>query len=76
MPPAEIAVHPTDGPPLTEMHLVCDDIEGTIAELHARGAQTTGPPGTRSWGLATGLRLPSGGVIGLYEARHASSLGL
>ena len=42
MPPAEIAVHPTDGPPLTEMHLVCDDIEGTIAELHARGAQTTG----------------------------------
>ena len=38
LPPAEIAVHPTDGEPKQELHLMCDDIDKTVV----------GPRGARS----------------------------
>src|SRR5215467_11793370 len=37
LPPAEIAVHPTDGPGKHEFYLLCDDIEKTLAELVPMG---------------------------------------
>jgi hypothetical protein len=30
LPPAEVAVHPTEGPPRHELLLMCDDIEATL----------------------------------------------
>jgi catechol 2,3-dioxygenase-like lactoylglutathione lyase family enzyme len=37
LPPAEVAVHPTDGPTKHQFYLMCDDIAGTLTDLKARG---------------------------------------
>lgn len=76
LPPAELGVHPTDGEPLAELHLMCDDIDATLAELQADGVEVSGPVEDRGYGLVTGIRLPSGATIGLYEPRHLSPLDL
>ena len=70
LPPAEVAAHPGEGPPRAELYLMCDDIEATVAELGAKGIETTGPVADRGWGLVTGIALPGGGSLGLYEPRH------
>jgi len=70
LPPAEVGVHPTDGPPTAELHFMCDDIDATIAELAAKGAQITGPVVDARYGRVTAIRLPGGGTIGLYQPRH------
>jgi hypothetical protein len=36
----------------------------------------TGPPSDRGWGLLTGIRLPGGGQLGLYEPRHPTAHSL
>ena len=75
LPPAEAAVHPTDGAEGCELYLMCDDIESTVRELSDRGAELTGPVAARGWGLLTGVRLPGGGQIGLYQPRHPRAHG-
>jgi len=72
-PPAELAVHPTDGEPSHELYFICDDVNATIAELATHGVSAT-PVQDRGWGLVTTLTLPGGEELGLYEARHASPL--
>ena len=69
-PPGELAVHPTDGEPAQEFYLMCDDLAATVAELTERGVEFTGPASDRGWGLITGIKLPGGGELGLYEPRH------
>jgi hypothetical protein len=69
LPPAELAVHPADGT-RHELYLTCDDIEGTLEQLKAKGAEVTGPVQDMGWGLLTSLRLPDGTELGLYEPRH------
>jgi len=73
-PPAELAVHPTDGTPIAEMYLMCDDVAATVADLNAQGVPTS-PVSDQGWGLVTVLTLPSGAELGLYQPRHASPLG-
>ena len=75
LPPAEIAVHPVDGPPAHELYLMCDDLDATIAELAAKGVGFTAIT-EASWGRLTTLRLPSGGEVGLYEPRHPRATDL
>ncbi|MFD6160859.1 VOC family protein [Nocardia sp. NPDC060256] len=70
MPPAELAVHPIDDGSPHELHLMCDDIEATMAQLEKDGVEFTQPTTTQSWGTSTAIRLPGGGEIGLYEPRH------
>ena len=70
LPPAEVAVHPGEGPARAELYLMCDDIHATVAELRAKGVETTGPVADRGWGLVTGIALPGGDSLGLYEPRH------
>jgi predicted enzyme related to lactoylglutathione lyase len=74
LPPTELGVHPTDGEPVTEIHLMCDDIEATVDQLKRSGVEITGEIEDRGYGLATSVRLPSGAEIGLYEPRHLSPL--
>lgn len=69
-PPGELAVHPTDATPAHEFYLMCDDLDATMAELSERGVEFTGPVNDQGWGLLTGIRLPSGGQLGLYQPRH------
>jgi catechol 2,3-dioxygenase-like lactoylglutathione lyase family enzyme len=74
LPPAELAVHPTDGEAHHELYLMCDDIERTVEELLARGAEVVAPVSEQAFGLMTRLRVPGAGEIGLYEPRHPSPL--
>ena len=39
LPPAELAVHPADGPGHHELYLMCDDIHATLAELKGKGVE-------------------------------------
>ncbi|MCE0761469.1 extradiol dioxygenase [Pseudonocardia kujensis] len=70
LPPAEIAVHPTDGAPAHELYLLCDDVDATVADLTARGVAFEGGTTDEGWGRRTSIRLPGGGALGLYQPRH------
>ena len=70
LPPAEVAVHPTDGPGMHELYLMCDDLTATMAELTGRGAEFSQPVSQERWGIRTAVRLPGGGEVGLYEPLH------
>ncbi|HSK96648.1 MAG TPA: VOC family protein, partial [Euzebyales bacterium] len=59
LPPAEVAVHPSDGP-AHELYLMCDDIEATVDDLRAKGVQVAGPVTDEGWGLLTAIELPDG----------------
>jgi catechol 2,3-dioxygenase-like lactoylglutathione lyase family enzyme len=77
LPPAELAVHPEESPTgAHELYLMCDDIEVTMTELAGRGAEFTGPVRQAGFGQVTGIRIPGGGEIGLYQARHKTAYNL
>jgi catechol 2,3-dioxygenase-like lactoylglutathione lyase family enzyme len=74
LPPAELAAHPTDGPPRDELYLMCDDLRATMEELQAKGVEFVEPVIEERWGLLCAMHLPGGGKLGLYEPRHPSPL--
>jgi len=74
LPPAELAAHPADDRGRHELYLMCDDVNETVAELRAKGAQFEDEVTDQGWGLITTVRLPGGGRLGLYEPRHPSPL--
>jgi hypothetical protein len=75
LPPAELATHPAsaDGGGY-ELYLMCDDIEATVRGLKAKGVEFSSDVTRQRWGLVTGIELPGGGRLGLYEPLHASPL--
>jgi catechol 2,3-dioxygenase-like lactoylglutathione lyase family enzyme len=75
LPPAEVAIHPTETTASHELYLMCDDIAATVADLAAKGV-TCAPVEDQGWGLMTGIQLPSGGELGLYEPRHPRATDL
>jgi catechol 2,3-dioxygenase-like lactoylglutathione lyase family enzyme len=70
VPAAELAAHPTDGPPHHELYLMCDDIHATVAELKGKGVRFTAEISEERWGLITELEVPGSGRMMLYEPRH------
>ncbi|MFG2874528.1 VOC family protein [Streptomyces sp. NPDC048337] len=70
LPPAEVAVHPTDGAPKHEFYLMCDDLDAVLAQLAERGAELTGEVTEERWGRLTAVRLPSGSELPLYQPLH------
>jgi hypothetical protein len=70
LPPAEIAVHPSDKNGPHELYLMCDDVAAFVAHVGKHGI-ACGPVLNRGWGLLTQLTLPGGGVLGVYQPRHA-----
>jgi predicted enzyme related to lactoylglutathione lyase len=70
LPPAELAAHPTDGPPSQELYLMCDDLDPTIADLKGKGVEVIEPPSDQRWGIVCRIRIPGGAEVGLYEPRH------
>jgi len=76
LPPGEVAVHPADASGAVELYLVCDDVDETVAELGGRGVPFDGPVTDQGWGRLTSIRLPGGGRVGLYEARHPTAFDL
>ena len=73
LPPAEVAVHPADVSGAAELYLVCDDVEETVADLERRGIAVDGPVTDQGWGRLATIRLPGGGRLGVYEARHPTA---
>jgi hypothetical protein len=76
LPPGEVAVHPAERSGMAELYLVCDDVEATTVELTARGLVVEGGITEERWGRRTAIRLPGGGTVGLYEARHPTAFDL
>jgi hypothetical protein len=73
LPPAELGVHPTDGPPHQELYLMCEDIQATVAELEARGVELARPVSEERFGLVTAIKIP-GGELALYQPSHPTAL--
>jgi catechol 2,3-dioxygenase-like lactoylglutathione lyase family enzyme len=70
LPPAEVAVHPSEENDVHELYLMCDDIRAVVAEMKQHGI-TCGPVDDQGWGILTHVVLPGGGKLGVYEPRHA-----
>jgi hypothetical protein len=70
LPPAEVAVHPSDKNDVHEFYLMCDDVNAFIAEMEKRGVASY-PVQNEGWGLLTQVTLPGGGKLGIYQPSHA-----
>jgi catechol 2,3-dioxygenase-like lactoylglutathione lyase family enzyme len=73
LPPAELAVHPSDDETAHELYLMCDDLSAELAALSAKGVQCSEVEEAR-WGSVTKIRLPGGGQFGLYQPKHPLAL--
>src|SRR5262245_45006286 len=61
LPPAELAAHPAEEGSRHGLYLMCDDVHATVAELKAKVVDVARPISDEGFGLATAMRLPSGG---------------
>jgi len=85
LPPAEMGVHPSNGDFVQRhaehalcgsvLYLMCDELHSFVESLQAKNVSCT-EIGEAEWGLATTIRLPSGGEIGLYQPTHRTALDL
>jgi hypothetical protein len=71
LPPAEVAVHPSDGDEKHELYFMCDDVHAFIAKMRAHDVACSEVHEER-WGSLTHLTLPGGGKIGVYQPKHPS----
>jgi hypothetical protein len=69
LPPAEVAVHPSDENDLHEFYLMTDDLDVEIKTLKRAGISCEAVA-QQSWGRSTRINLPGGGALGMYQPRH------
>lgn len=69
LPPAEVAVHPSEQNDVHELYLMCGDVDSFIDAVARRGIACD-PVEDQGWGRLTRLTLPGGGKLGVYEPRH------
>jgi hypothetical protein len=70
LPPAEVAVHPSEKNDVHEFYLMCADVDAFVAEMQKHDV-SCGQVRDQGWGLLTQLTLPGGGKLGVYQSRHA-----
>lgn len=70
LPPAEVAVHPSEKNGVHELYLMYDDVEAVVGEMQRRQIACS-PVKDQGWGLLTEVTLPGGGHLGIYQPRHA-----
>jgi predicted enzyme related to lactoylglutathione lyase len=78
---SELGVHPTSGEGWSssrhsELSLMCEDIEATVAELRGRGAVIEGEPEDRGFGIGVSIQVPGADPILLYQPKHRVAYGL
>ena len=69
----DLGVHPVEDPIEAGGHDVsfyCDDIEGTVSDLEARGVTFTADVADHGYGLVTYFEAPGGITVQLYEPRY------
>jgi len=69
LPPAEVAIHPSDENDVHEFYLMCDDVQALISEMQKHNIRCS-PVHDQDWGLLTQVTLPGGGKLGIYQPRH------
>ena len=70
-PSAEASVHEANSEvPAQSLYLLCDDVEAFIDDMKQRNV-SCGAVQDAGWGLMTGITLPSGGSLHVYQPRHA-----
>ena len=69
LPPAEVAVHPGEKNNVHEFYLMCDDVNKFVAEMQKQNVKC-GEIHNQPWGMLTEVKLPGGGKLGVYQARH------
>jgi len=69
LPPAEVAVHPSERNDAHELFFLCKDIKKFTAEMKKRKVPVSAVQIER-WGYLTRMTLPGGGKISVYEPRH------
>jgi hypothetical protein len=74
LPPAEVAVHPSERNDVHEFYLMCDDVAALVGEMEKRNIACA-PVRDQGWGLLTRLTLPGGGTLGVYQPRHERPQG-
>ncbi len=75
LPPAEMAVHPSQENDRHELYFMCNDLEAEISSLKDKEVHCSAVQEAR-WGSIVKIRLPGGGEIGLYQPKHATALAL
>jgi len=75
LPPAEVAVHPSEGAVSAELYFMCDDLQAEMRALAAKGVTCSQVEEAR-WGSVTKISLPGGGEVGLYQPKHPSALSI
>lgn len=82
---SELGVHPTSGdhggqawtaPKHHAIAIMCDDLDATVAELSARGAEFAGEPQEMGFGRGINLHVPGADDMLLYQPRHATAYDL
>jgi catechol 2,3-dioxygenase-like lactoylglutathione lyase family enzyme len=77
--PSELAVHPrswehegvagsTDQ--RSDVSLMCDDLDATMAQLRAKGAEFAGDVRDEGWGITIQLKVPGAQEMTLYQPRY------
>jgi predicted enzyme related to lactoylglutathione lyase len=79
LPEGDVGVHPIDegGQPPPNTHDVsfyCDDIQGTVAELRARGVEFKQEPADHGYGFVTYFTMPGGIEVQLYEPKYQKAV--
>ena len=69
LPPAEIALHPSDENGKHEFYLMCDDVERVAVALKANNLACSAIHEER-WGRLIEATLPGGGKLGIYQPKH------
>ncbi len=75
LPPAELAVHPSDQSNGQELFMMCEDLRAEMNSLRTKNVTFSEVHEAR-WGSITKMRLPSGTELSLYQPKHPTALAL
>ena len=67
--PTELGVHSGEND-FHQLYFMCEDLDAFAARMADRNVETDEIK-QQSWGRSTGVQLPGGGKLGVYEPRHA-----
>jgi len=75
LPESDVGVHPADSsggatPGTHDVSFFCDDIEGTVADLKARGVRFNHDPVDQGYGYVTSFEIPGAIEVQLYEPKY------
>lgn len=76
LPPAEVAVHPSDGDERHEFYLMCEDIEALFDKLADAGVDVSRDITEERWGRLASIPLPSGARLPVYQPLHPVAYNL